>query len=41
VFQVYALNTTVDNPDPNRTAILADLSGHTVGEAQVVMTFGR
>jgi len=41
VFQVYALDTTLDNPNPNRSAILADLPGHTIGEAQVVMMFGR
>jgi Raf kinase inhibitor-like YbhB/YbcL family protein len=41
VFQVYALDTTIDNPSPNRTAILADLPGHTIGQAQVVIMFGR
>jgi Raf kinase inhibitor-like YbhB/YbcL family protein len=41
MFQVYALNTTIDDPNPNRSAVLADIQGHTIGQAQVVMMFGR
>jgi len=41
VFQVYALDTTIDTTNPNRSAILADIQGHTIGEGQVVLMFGR
>jgi phosphatidylethanolamine-binding protein (PEBP) family uncharacterized protein len=41
VFRVYALDTMLDNPNLTESAILADIQGHTIGEAQVVLMFGR
>jgi Raf kinase inhibitor-like YbhB/YbcL family protein len=41
VFQIYALDTTINGPNPDRSDISAVLSGHAIGEAQVVMMFGR
>jgi Raf kinase inhibitor-like YbhB/YbcL family protein len=41
VFQLYALDTTISGPVPDRTAISEALAGHTLEEAQGVMMFGR
>jgi Raf kinase inhibitor-like YbhB/YbcL family protein len=41
VFQVYALDTMLDNPSLTQSEIPADIQGHTIGEAQVVLMFGR
>jgi Raf kinase inhibitor-like YbhB/YbcL family protein len=41
VFQLYALDTTISGPGPGRSAISEAVTGHTIGEAKVVMVFGR
>ena len=41
VFQVYALDTMLDNPSLTQSEILTYIQGHTIGETQVVMMFGR
>ncbi|MBP1929763.1 Raf kinase inhibitor-like YbhB/YbcL family protein [Methanolinea mesophila] len=41
VFSIYALDTAIENPNPNRSAILADITGHTIGEAEVIVIYGQ
>lgn len=41
VFQLYALDTTITGTGVDRSSVSEAVTGHTIGETQVVMMYGR